>query len=66
MDNLARAVKIAKELQYRQETNQMELYKPYDYQIKFHNSNATQRLLMAGNRVGKSFCGAMELSLIHI
>jgi phage terminase large subunit-like protein len=40
-------------------------YKPYDYQMKFHNSNATQRLLMAGNRVGKSLSGAMEMA-IHL
>ena len=40
----------------------MDEYAPYDYQKKFHNTLAQQRLLMAGNRVGKSFCGAMEIA----
>jgi hypothetical protein len=57
-DNLEKAVKIAKELERRKVTNIMADYKPYDYQKKFHNTLASQRLLMAGNRVGKSFCGA--------
>ena len=62
MTNLARAVEIAKELEFRQKTNLMNSYKPYDYQKKFHRSLASQRLLMAGNRVGKSFSGAMEMA----
>ena len=64
MDNdvLAQAIKIAKELERRKATNRMDDYVPYDYQKKFHNTLAQQRLLMAGNRVGKSFCGAMEIA----
>jgi len=63
MNDIERAVKIARELQYRKNTNRMEYYKPYEYQVKFHNTVAQQRLLMAGNRIGKSFCGAMEMAL---
>ena len=59
---LAKAIKIAKELERRKATNRMDEYAPYDYQKKFHNTLAQQRLLMAGNRVGKSFCGAMEIA----
>ena len=64
MDNetLAQAIKIAKELERRKATNRIDDYSPYDYQKKFHNTVAQQRLLMAGNRVGKSFCGAMEVA----
>ena len=62
MTNLARAVEIAKELEFRQKTNLMNSYNPYEYQKKFHGSLASQRLLMAGNRVGKSFSGAMEMA----
>ena len=40
----------------------MAHYKPYDYQKRFHNTKAQQSLLMAGNRIGKSFSGAMELA----
>ena len=61
-DNLARAVEIAKELERRKLTNRMADYKPYAYQVKFHNTAGQQRLLMAGNRIGKSFCGAMEMA----
>lgn len=64
-ESLERAVEIARELERRKSTNRLLDYKPYDYQIKFHNSNATQRLLMAGNRVGKSLSGAMEMA-IHL
>lgn len=59
---LSKAIKIAKELERRKATNRMDEYVPYDYQKKFHNTLAQQRLLMAGNRVGKSFCGAMEIA----
>ena len=61
-EELARAVEIAKELERRKTTNKLADYKPYDYQKKFHNTVASQRLLMAGNRIGKSFCGATELA----
>lgn len=63
MNDIERAVEIARELQYRKNTNRMAYYIPYEYQVKFHNTVAQQRLLMAGNRIGKSFCGAMEMAL---
>lgn len=61
-EELARAVEIARELENRKQKNQLAGYKPYEYQQKFHNTNEPQRLLMAGNRVGKSLCGAMEMA----
>jgi len=44
--------------------NRIKAYDPYPYQQKFHKSGseANQRLLMAANRIGKSYCGSMELS----
>jgi phage terminase large subunit-like protein len=41
---------------------QLELYRPYDKQRAFHAYGATmrERLLMAGNQLGKSYCGAAE------
>ncbi len=44
--------------------NRVDSYDPYPYQLKFHESGseANQRLLMAANRIGKSYCGSMELS----
>ena len=59
---LARAVEIAKELEHRKATNRMAEYAPYEYQKKFHNTVAQQRLLIAGNRIGQSFSGAMEMA----
>ena len=64
-ESLERAIEIARELERRKSTNRLEDYVPYEHQMKFHNSHATQKLLMAGNRVGKSLCGAMEMA-IHL
>ena len=61
-EQLERAVEIARELEKRKAMNRLKHYKPYEYQQKFHNTVASQRLLMAGNRIGKSFCGAMEMA----
>ena len=61
-EELARAVEIARELERRKQRNQLANYIPYEYQEKFHNTDEPQRLLMAGNRVGKSMCGAMEMA----
>jgi|TARA_R100000501_G_scaffold12026_1_gene22609 phage terminase large subunit-like protein len=48
----------------RQRFNKINYYDPYPYQLDFHktgNGNS-QRLLMAANRIGKSYCGAAEMS----
>jgi phage terminase large subunit-like protein len=46
-----------------------EYYQPYKFQIAFHNAlgyktdlPALQKVLMAGNQVGKTKCAAMEIS----
>ena len=50
------------------ETNKLLAYAPYDYQRSFHGAkdqtakHARQRMLMAANKVGKTFCGAAEMS----
>lgn len=40
-------------------------YKPHTKQASFHKLGATcrERLFMAGNRVGKTFCGASEMAM---
>ena len=52
------------ELYRRERYNRVDQYDPYPYQLKFHKTgaDANQRLLMAANRIGKSYCGSMELS----
>ena len=56
------ALKLLEEKKRRIETNRIKLYEPYDYQKKFHSEglDCRQRILMAANRVGKTFCGAAE------
>jgi len=64
-EDLLRAIEIAKELERRQVENKLAYYKAYPFQSRFHATglDASQRLLMAANRVGKSFTGAMELAM---
>jgi len=58
---------IISTLKTRQQTNRLNYYQPYAFQQRFHDSGreANQRLLMAANRVGKSYVGAMEMA-IHL
>jgi hypothetical protein len=47
--------------------NRLHHYKPYPKQADFHAAGAEhrERLFMAGNRVGKTMCGAAEMA-IHL
>ena len=60
--NKVAALKLLREKQHRLETTRIERYKPYPYQGKFHKDGeeCRQRILMAANRVGKTYCGAAE------
>ena len=59
-----RTLELLRELRQRERFNRIDSYDPYPYQQKFHKTGAeaNQRLLMAANRIGKSYCGSMELS----
>src|SRR5437868_6346144 len=48
----------------RQARTKLRRYKPYSKQRDFHAAGAVhrERLLMAGNQLGKTYCGAAELS----
>ena len=63
-ESLEKAVKLAREIRSRERYNRIDEYDPYPYQLEFHKtgSTANQRLLMAANRIGKSYCGSMELA----
>tara|TARA_R100001198_G_C5230275_1_gene209707 strand:+ start:775 stop:2208 length:1434 start_codon:yes stop_codon:yes gene_type:complete len=56
------ALELLQEKQRRIENNRIKQYKPYDYQVNFHSEgkDCPQRILMAANRVGKTYCGAVE------
>tara|TARA_R110002124_G_scaffold72054_1_gene192925 strand:- start:2741 stop:4171 length:1431 start_codon:yes stop_codon:yes gene_type:complete len=55
-------LELLQEKQKRVETNRITYYKAYPYQKKFHaqGNDCAQRILMAANRVGKTYCGAVE------
>ena len=71
MSNAERAIQIAEAIVEAEETNKLLQYEPYEYQKRFHNAKdnkgklARQRLLMAANKTGKTYCGAVELA-IHL
>ena len=62
--SLERKVEILRELKKRERFNVIDAFDPYPFQINFFETGAMcrQRLLMAGNRVGKSKAGAIEMS----
>jgi hypothetical protein len=43
--------------------NKLAYYKPYPKQIEFHASPARERLLMAGNQLGKTLAGGFEVAM---
>jgi phage terminase large subunit-like protein len=43
--------------------NKLAYYKPYPKQIEFHASLARERLLMAGNQLGKTLAGGYEAAM---
>ena len=63
-EELEKAVEIARTIRQRERYNRIDNYDPYPYQLAFHSTGAScnQRLLMAANRIGKSYCGSMEMS----
>src|SRR5262249_60648355 len=64
--NLDELLKIATtERQRRHTEDKLKYYRPYDKQREFHAAGAThrERLFMAGNRCGKTTCGAAEMAM---
>ena len=51
-------------LKTRRQENRLTEYRPYKKQKEFHTSGAVhrERLLMAGNQLGKTYCGAAEVA----
>jgi hypothetical protein len=61
---------IAELMARRRKYRKLDYYAPYDYQIQFHNAKghgtdrpASQRVLMAGNGVGKTWAGGSEVAI---
>lgn len=57
--------RLAAELDRRHRTNQLAAYRPYPKQLEFHAKSLTdrERLLLAANQVGKTYCGAAEVAM---
>ena len=68
---LERTVEILTDIDTQKSTNRIFFYEPYGYQKEFHKARdmagkfARQRLLIAANKVGKTYCGACEVA-IHL
>lgn len=60
-----RAVLLWRELQKRQRSNRLSFYRPFPKQREFHDAGAVhrERLFMAGNQLGKTLAGAMEMAM---
>ena len=67
-ERLEQAIKLAEQITEKNDTNRLSFYDPYEYQNNFHSAKANdgrlarQRLLMAANKTGKTFCGAAEMA----
>lgn len=57
-------MELTAEIERRQRTNRIRFYRPYPKQLAFHAAGKTyrERLLRAGNQLGKTYSGAAELS----
>jgi phage terminase large subunit-like protein len=63
----AELARLLSALDRKKATHKLSHYQPYGFQMAFHNAvgymtsiPASQRALMAGNKVGKTLCGGME------
>lgn len=64
LDKLKRTAAALKEIGDRKSFRAFDFYQPYPKQELFHAYSVShrERLLMAGNRVGKTYCGAYEMT----
>ena len=65
-DELTQAEKrLESELDRRQKEDRLKYYKPYPKQAAFHEAGAMvrERLLMAGNQLGKTLAGGFEVAM---
>ncbi len=63
MNNLAEYVEILEEIDRREAGRLLSRYQPYAKQADFHANRTRERLLMAGNQLGKSLSAAAETAM---
>lgn len=56
------AKKMLTELEYRRKYRRYDFYRPHPKQLEAHNIIATEFMLRAGNQLGKTTWGAMQLT----
>ena len=64
-ERIAELAQITEELEQYHLYNKLTLYKPYPKQKDFHNSGSEfrERMLIAANQVGKTWCAGAEVSM---
>lgn len=69
-DDLAQILEDLELIDHLTSIDRLKYYKPYPYQIEFHNAKgyqtnapASQRLLLAANKIGKTYSAAMEVAI---
>jgi phage terminase large subunit-like protein len=62
---LEKAARAAMAIDAAKSFNRLQFYRPYAKQQEFHDLSCSkkERLLMAGNRNGKTYCGAAEFAM---
>src|SRR5215208_1743308 len=61
-EDLREIAKLLEAQTRRRDRTKLHRYEPYNKQLKFHADGLVhrERLLMAGNKLGKTYCGAAE------
>ena len=57
-----KALQLLEELEEKRHYNQWDTYVPYKKQREFHKCSARERLFEAGNQLGKTYDGGMEVA----
>jgi len=71
LDDLVEAIGLLDNLDHLRNIRKLQFYKPYPYQVEFHNAKgkgsndpAKQRLLLAANKIGK--CVSVRTKITHV
>lgn len=68
-DSLKELTALIQQLDREKQIHRLKYYKPYPKQLEFHNAQgrnglpASEKLLMGGNQIGKTFCGGAEMAM---
>src|SRR5258708_6693393 len=57
------AKKMLTEMQYRQKYRRIDFYRPNPKQMEFHNLKETERMIRAGNQLGKTQSAAAQMTM---